>query len=450
LAPNVDLELSRVTYDTSDTAETYISCHGIRTSTAGFAAVNNPEIEINTVKPMVSADNDINAIGIAGAGGQFVKAVLYSYWDVGYCEALGYWVDSTSATEVPVAMICWGIYITYTPLQNVIAEANAQNRVVVAAIGNCTPTMPCPWPVYPAAYDFNHVIAVTATNVGGVRLPQTNWWRVNVAMVGESILAGGPLNGKLPGDVAYRPNKDYEHFKGTSAATPFVAATATFIYAADPGVANVTVPAIIKSTCIPLDNDRTGAGFVNTPAAISWTLSCARTSNPGPGDMNSDGYPNRADIFTLIDYLFDDVSLPCVDTCIGNVNGDSMLNVSDGVYLANYIFRNDDGSIVLHDGCAGSGAPEPVVTLNQNFPNPFNPLTTISYELPQATDVKLTVFNILGQEVTVLVDGYQEAGQYEVRWNSTNSYGQKVASGIYFYSIKTANLGAVKKMVLLK
>jgi len=94
--------------------------------------------------------------------------------------------------------------------------------------------------------------------------------------------------------------------------------------------------------------------------------------------------------------------------------------------------------------------PAPVITLNQNYPNPFNPLTTISYSLPEATEVRLTVFNILGQQVIVLVDGFQEAGQYDVSWNSTNSDGQRVASGIYIYRIKTADLTDVKKMVLLK
>jgi len=96
-----------------------------------------------------------------------------------------------------------------------------------------------------------------------------------------------------------------------------------------------------------------------------------------------------------------------------------------------------------------STLPE-VFALHQNSPNPFNPVTAIKYDMPKAGDVQIAVFNVLGQRVTDLVDGYQEAGSHEVVWNGKDDGGSSVASGIYFYRIKTSEFSDTKKMLLLK
>lgn len=83
--------------------------------------------------------------------------------------------------------------------------------------------------------------------------------------------------------------------------------------------------------------------------------------------------------------------------------------------------------------------------LHQNYPNPFNPTTEISFALPQSADVKLEVFNILGQEVATLIDGYLEAAEHSITWDSST-----VASGIYFYRIKAREHTESRKMLLLK
>jgi hypothetical protein len=80
-----------------------------------------------------------------------------------------------------------------------------------------------------------------------------------------------------------------------------------------------------------------------------------------------------------------------------------------------------------------------------NSPNPFNPTTMISYQLPRAGHVRLTIYNLLGQEVGVPVDQWQEAGEYAVEWS-----GASAASGVYFYRIETAAGELRKKMLLLK
>ena len=89
--------------------------------------------------------------------------------------------------------------------------------------------------------------------------------------------------------------------------------------------------------------------------------------------------------------------------------------------------------------------------LANNYPNPFNPATTIKYALPQAADVELTVYNVVGQPVRTLVAEHQSAGRYVVEWDATNDSGHSLSSGMYFYHLEAGgDYREVKKMLLLK
>src|SRR3990172_1448953 len=83
--------------------------------------------------------------------------------------------------------------------------------------------------------------------------------------------------------------------------------------------------------------------------------------------------------------------------------------------------------------------------LTQNYPNPFNPATKINFSLPKDSDVELTVYNILGQQVEVLVNGFRNAGTYELTWDASN-----LPSGVYIYRLETGSNVISKKMMLLK
>jgi hypothetical protein len=84
-------------------------------------------------------------------------------------------------------------------------------------------------------------------------------------------------------------------------------------------------------------------------------------------------------------------------------------------------------------------------SLQQNYPNPFNPNTTIKYSIPQASQVQIKVFDILGAEISILMDEEKSVGSYDLTWNAEN-----LPSGIYFYQLKAGSYIETKKMLLLK
>jgi hypothetical protein len=88
--------------------------------------------------------------------------------------------------------------------------------------------------------------------------------------------------------------------------------------------------------------------------------------------------------------------------------------------------------------------------VSPNYPNPFNPSTMIKYQLPQTSDVKLAIYNVLGQRVRTLVDARIEAGYHSVEWDGNTDSGAKVASGIYIYRFSAGNYLKVQKMILMK
>lgn len=83
--------------------------------------------------------------------------------------------------------------------------------------------------------------------------------------------------------------------------------------------------------------------------------------------------------------------------------------------------------------------------LGKAYPNPFNPVTTINYQLPVPSHVELTIYSVSGQKIETLVSDWQKAGQYQVEWNASTQ-----ASGMYYYHLKAANFSEVKKMILIK
>jgi len=89
--------------------------------------------------------------------------------------------------------------------------------------------------------------------------------------------------------------------------------------------------------------------------------------------------------------------------------------------------------------------------LRQNVPNPFNPVTTIVYEIPAGgAEVSVEIFDVAGRHVATLVDGFEPEGIRQVTWNGLDNAGQKLPSGVYFYRLVGSEFQAMEKMLLLK
>ncbi len=134
-----------------------------------------------------------------------------------------------------------------------------------------------------------------------------------------------------------------------------------------------------------------------------------------------------------------------VDVNIGYIVGDSGI-ILKGINEGTSSVEDMENSIIRS------------YTLHQNHPNPFNPTTTIQYELPQRSNVQITIYDLIGRKVTTLLSETQDAGFKSVTWNETNNHGKPVSAGVYLYQIRvydpdgvgTGDFVQTKKMVLLK
>ena len=126
-----------------------------------------------------------------------------------------------------------------------------------------------------------------------------------------------------------------------------------------------------------------------------------------------------------------------------------MVNVSPG----NEVILNSYSFIKLEVSEQLSSSVEILpysYSLDQNFPNPFNPLTEIKYKLPIDEFVELTIYNLMGRNVKNLINKYHSAGAYSIKWDGTNNVGELVSAGMYFYTFKTNNFSQTRKMMFIK
>jgi hypothetical protein len=161
------------------------------------------------------------------------------------------------------------------------------------------------------------------------------------------------------------------------------------------------------------------------------------------------------------------------DTSVSEGKAIGMRHIGDDykVYFLNfplYYIREEQSVPLLRQILAEFGfsptgvAGEPVVlpqefSLGQNYPNPFNPHTTIPFQVEggqwsvvSPVPTTLTIYNILGQKVRVLLDKEMKSGRYEVTWDGKDEKGKEVSSGVYFYQLKTGDYKEIRKMVLLR
>ncbi|MFC1583780.1 FlgD immunoglobulin-like domain containing protein [Candidatus Neomarinimicrobiota bacterium] len=140
-------------------------------------------------------------------------------------------------------------------------------------------------------------------------------------------------------------------------------------------------------------------------------------------------------------------------TAVGDVIFTVPMNAPDELYYNCEFHLSMTGvfqietAVLKTDG--GSAYPSETALLS-NYPNPFNPATTIRFELPQATDIHVVIYDLLGQQVATLLEGMMEPGSHQVVWNSKDQEGRSVPAGIYVARMVTPQYAKSIRLVLLK
>lgn len=155
----------------------------------------------------------------------------------------------------------------------------------------------------------------------------------------------------------------------------------------------------------------------------------------GIKEIITDQYPMYNSVFRAYRYTADHPALSGRDlTRKGTITGRT----------PDYLTPDDVSS-----ASEGSGSPAKFL-LKQNHPNPFNPQTVISYQLETAGEVHLKIYNLAGQEITTLVQEFQEPGDYQLTWNGKDNLGQQVSSGVYLYRFQIGNKIEIRKMTVIR
>jgi hypothetical protein len=153
-------------------------------------------------------------------------------------------------------------------------------------------------------------------------------------------------------------------------------------------------------------------------------------------------------------------SLPVGDGVIGRItyetNSSSLADTCEIVLTGLLVCSQDakalevTASTLTWQSQEGLGDTQSASSLEQNFPNPFNPSTTIAYRIERASHVVLSVYDITGRQVEMLVDRYQSVGTYQVRWNAEGTMGRRLASGVYIARLQVDGKISAKTMNFTK
>lgn len=143
-----------------------------------------------------------------------------------------------------------------------------------------------------------------------------------------------------------------------------------------------------------------------------------------------------------------------------SANGTLVLQSTLGQRVIGFSMQSNDAvahgfwgsDLIVPTGVGDTPVKPNVFELKQNYPNPFNPLTTIPYSIGEggAVSVRVSIYDVGGRLVAVLVDDMKSPGSYETIWRGTDQRGQQVASGVYFYCLTAGTFTQTRKLVILK
>ena len=133
------------------------------------------------------------------------------------------------------------------------------------------------------------------------------------------------------------------------------------------------------------------------------------------------------------------------------ISGTWTIIATDGIYDT---YATNGPFTLTIDGSQLKASDEDVIpdefALHSNYPNPFNPTTTISYDLPEQSHITLDIYDLLGKRIKTLVHQSQDAGRQIVMWDGTDDVRRQVSAGVYLYRIQTGEFTQTRKMLILK
>ncbi len=229
----------------------------------------------------------------------------------------------------------------------------------------------------------------------------------------------------------------YSEGLGQNAVTEFIAVTDSFVFAGTDynGVWRRLLPQFV-----PVDLNSFTASVNENNVTLSWQTAT---------ETNNNGFQVERLGYSEIEKSQEWENVGFVEGHGTTTEEHNYTYVDENISTGNYKYRikqiDYDGSFEYSEIVSVNISGPSEFSLEQNYPNPFNPSTTIKFSIPEAGNVKLIVFNSLGEEIIKLVDEHKEAGIYKVNFNA-----QDVPSGIYFYKIESGRYNDVKKMVLVK
>ncbi len=436
-------------------------------------------------------NNNIGIAGIAGGGytGNGTKILVVKVGDIGTDQAnLSAGVEGAVDAGAKVINISIGytyglddqdesatIYEPPAWFEAAFDYAEANDVLVVASIGNNSADLSGEASIYPAQFD--NVFSVASTDVYDAKANNSNYasW-CDISAPGVGILSTYPryLDGAPP--------TGYTYLSGTSMSAPYVSGVAALIRAYAPAADLQMVRAILKGTTdnIVAQNllnykFKLGTGRLNAYKALflinsppttpqNFQVSFLLNQNPtltwsanNEADLKgyrifkkytSQGYTHTVSVFTtnttysdndfISNYIIGEDIVEywvVAKDIIDNVSNETQHISGDGTSYNQQkiaIEETTDNSIKTY-------------MLFENYPNPFNPSTILSYQIPKNGLVSLIVYNSLGQVVSKLVNKHQTSGKYSVKFNAEN-----LPSGLYFVKLESGDFISTKKMMLIK
>ncbi len=162
---------------------------------------------------------------------------------------------------------------------------------------------------------------------------------------------------------------------------------------------------------------------------------------------------NKAKLLITMNFKVKSTATPMtimIDSAFVGLAGPFLLSTVWGISVHPQYVHCDSADIVLPVQEVQAQLLPERYELGQNTPNPFNPNTTIVFAVPRPSDVRIEVFNMLGQKVKILANEFSKAGYKRVEWDGTDDNGSSVASGVYLYRMTAGDFSETKKMLLLK